>query len=335
MIRYSSFRHREAYHFPSDFCMPPPSSELRHPIKVVCHRTGLTAHVIRVWGKRYGLVCCQRTDSNRRLYSDAMIERLRLLKELTSCGHRIGQIACLCLDDLRTLHERELPPSDEDSVPREVSATSVEECLAICFETLRKLDAPALIDLLEDARLRHGQCTTLFRIVAPLMRQVNEAWHRGELRMAHERLGTSVVRDFVALGARNLPRHGEAPEIVIATPTGQVHEVGALLAAAAARGMGWRAIYLGPSLPAAEIAACAQIRKARAVALSLEHPADQPDVLEELRNLRRLLPSTTAMVIGGRVATGYHHALHAPDVQLVTGLADFESILASLRCIAS
>src|SRR3954447_20692344 len=128
--------------------MPLPSSELRHPIKVVCHRTGLSAHVIRVWGKRYGLVCCQRTDSNRRLYSDAMIDRLRLLKDLTSCGHRIGQIACLCLDELRTLHERELPPSQEESVmTREISATSVEECLAICFETLRKLDAPALIDL--------------------------------------------------------------------------------------------------------------------------------------------------------------------------------------------
>jgi DNA-binding transcriptional MerR regulator/methylmalonyl-CoA mutase cobalamin-binding subunit len=315
--------------------MPPPSSELRHPIKVVCHRTGLTAHVIRVWGKRYGLVCCQRTDSNRRLYSDAMIERLRILKELTCCGHRISQIACLSLDELRTLHERELPPAQDEPASREVSATSVEECLAICFETLRKLDAPALIDLLEDARLRHGQCATLFRIVAPLMRQVSEAWHRGDLRMAHERLGTSVVRDFVALGARNLPRHGEAPEIVIATPTGQVHEVGALLAAAASRGMGWRGIYLGPSLPAAEIAACAQIRKARAVALSLEHPADQPEVLDELRNLRRLLPAPVAMILGGRVAASYHHALHAPDVQLVSGLADFESILANLRCIAA
>ena len=55
--------------------MPTHSRELRHPIKVVCHRTGLTAHAIRVWERRYGLICCQRTDSNRRLYSDEEIER--------------------------------------------------------------------------------------------------------------------------------------------------------------------------------------------------------------------------------------------------------------------
>jgi DNA-binding transcriptional MerR regulator/methylmalonyl-CoA mutase cobalamin-binding subunit len=314
--------------------MPPPTSELRHPIKVVCHRTGLTAHAIRVWEKRYGLKCCQRTDSNRRLYSDAMIERLRLLKLLTGCGHRISQIACHCLEDLRALHKQELPPEEEPPPLRELSHATVEECLAICFEALRQMDAPKLIDLLEDARLRHGQCTTLFRIIAPLMHQVGEAWQRGELRMAHERLGTSVVRDFVALGARNLPRQGEAPEIVIATPVGQLHDVNALLAAAVSRGMGWRSIYLGPSLPAEEIAACAKIRKARAVALSLEHPAHDPEVVSQLRNLRQLLSTETALLIGGRAAASYHQTLHAPDVQLVHGLADFESILANLRSVA-
>jgi methylmalonyl-CoA mutase cobalamin-binding subunit len=107
-----------------------------------------------------------------------------------------------------------------------------------------------------------------------------------------------------------------------------------LLAAAVSRGMGWRSIYLGPSMPAEEIAACATIRKARAVALSLEHPAHQPEVVVELRNLRQLLPSETALLIGGRAAAGYHQTLHAPDVQLVHGLADFESILANLRSVA-
>ncbi|MCE9519590.1 MAG: MerR family transcriptional regulator [Verrucomicrobia bacterium] len=59
------------------------SRELRHPIKVVCHRTGLTSHAIRVWERRYGLICCKRTESNRRLYSDEEIEKLRVLKCLT------------------------------------------------------------------------------------------------------------------------------------------------------------------------------------------------------------------------------------------------------------
>lgn len=312
--------------------MPAPSSELRHPIKVVCHRTGLTAHVIRVWEKRYGLVCCQRTDSNRRLYSDAMIERLRLLKELTVCGHRISQISCLALDDLYKLHQRELPPLPEEGTgTRDLSHSSMDECLVRCLEAVSQYDASSLNDLLEDSRLRYGQCTTLMRVVAPLVHQVGEAWRKGDLRMAHEHLCTSVVRDFLALGARNYPQRSDAPEIVVSTPSGQMHEVGALLAAAAARGLGWRATYLGPSLPAEEIAVCAQVRRARAVALSMVYPSDDPNVPVELTNLRRLLPPQTIMLIGGRAAFGYHKALRVPDVRLVEGLADLESYLEDLK----
>jgi DNA-binding transcriptional MerR regulator/methylmalonyl-CoA mutase cobalamin-binding subunit len=307
--------------------MPPPSSELRHPIKVVCRRTGLSAHVIRVWGKRYGLDCCQRTESNRRLYSDAMIERLRLLKELTDCGHRISRIAYLCLEELRHLHQCELTAQ-----PAPRASSPVEECLQACLEAVRKFDAPALTQLLEEARLRHGQCATLLRVVIPLVQQVGDAWCKGELRMAHERLVTSAVRDFIALGARHSPQRDGAPEIVVATPPGQAQEVGALLVAAAARGLGWKATFLGAAIPAAEIAACAQARKARAVALSLVHPSGDPGVTEHLASLRKLLPEHTAILIGGHAAPDYHKAIQdKADVLLVGGLADLESILEGLH----
>ena len=44
-------------------------ASIQHPIKVVARRTGLSAHVIRIWEKRYGAVEPERTDTNRRLYS--------------------------------------------------------------------------------------------------------------------------------------------------------------------------------------------------------------------------------------------------------------------------
>ena len=59
-------------------------SEALHPIQVVVARTGLTAHVIRVWEKRYGAVIPQRTETNRRLYSEDQIGRLSLLRRLSA-----------------------------------------------------------------------------------------------------------------------------------------------------------------------------------------------------------------------------------------------------------
>ena len=78
-----------------------------YPIKVAVRRTGLTAHAIRVWEKRYSAVTPVRTPTNRRLYSEADIERLQLLRRATLAGHSIGQIAGLPIDDLRTLVARE------------------------------------------------------------------------------------------------------------------------------------------------------------------------------------------------------------------------------------
>lgn len=309
------------------------SQELRHPIKVVCHRTGLTSHAIRVWERRYGLICCKRTATNRRLYSDEEIERLRLLKSLTNCGHRISNIVCLTFEELYVLYKKEHPqppvPGGETSGP--LLHTTPEQCLACCLEAVRRIEQQVLTDLLENARIRYGHRVTLLRVVAPFVHEVGEGWRKGELRVAHEHLATAVVRDFLSLGARNYSITTNAPEMVVSTPAAQTHEVGALLVAAAARDVGWRATYLGPSLPAEEIAACAKTRNARAVALSIVYPSDDPNIPIELTKLRKLLPSHVALLIGGRAAFGYHQALRIPDVQLISDLASLEASLDELR----
>ena len=304
-----------------------PSRELRHPIKVVCHRTGLTAHAIRVWERRYGLICCQRTDSNRRLYSDEEIERLRLLKVLTDCGHRIGNIACLELEKLYAIHQQDHPAPKADAAYAPASHAVPEQCLSACLEAATMLDAPALSQLLDEARARYGQRATLLRVIAPLIHEVGERWRKGEMRVAHEHLATNVLRDYLAVTLRTSPLARTAPELIVSTPSGQAHEVGALLAAAAARDLGWRVTYLGPSLPAEEIAACAELRKARAVALSMVYPSDDPHVPAELTRLRQMLPAHVAMVIGGRAAFGYHQAIRVPDIRLVTCIDELESAL--------
>ena len=75
-------------------------TEKRHPIKVVARRTGLSPEVLRVWEKRYAVVEPGRTKTARRLYSDADIERLRILRQATLLGRRIGEISGLTTEAL-------------------------------------------------------------------------------------------------------------------------------------------------------------------------------------------------------------------------------------------
>ena len=50
--------------------------EIQHSIKFAAQKSGLTAHVIRIWEKRYDAVSPDRSDTNRRRYSDAEIEQI-------------------------------------------------------------------------------------------------------------------------------------------------------------------------------------------------------------------------------------------------------------------
>jgi len=78
-------------------------AEAHHAIKAVVRRTGLTAHVIRIWEKRYQAVQPERTGTNRRLYSEEQIERLSLLRAITRAGNNIGPVARLPTEKLRKL----------------------------------------------------------------------------------------------------------------------------------------------------------------------------------------------------------------------------------------
>src|SRR4051812_33916303 len=87
----------------------PAPPAILHPIQIVTRRTGVSADVLRVWEKRYAVVTPVRSTSGRRLYSDADIERLRLLVEATRTGRPIGQVATLPTPAILTLLEEEAP----------------------------------------------------------------------------------------------------------------------------------------------------------------------------------------------------------------------------------
>jgi methylmalonyl-CoA mutase cobalamin-binding subunit len=123
-----------------------------------------------------------------------------------------------------------------------------------------------------------------------------------------------------------------APTLLLATVTGQVHELGALMAGAAAATTGWSVTWLGANLPAEDIAEAARKLRARAVGLSLVHPAGDASVNEELRRLRSLLPRSTLLIAGGAASAGHAAVLEEIGAQRITTL---NALVETLRDIAA
>ncbi len=89
------------------------SKQHRHPMRVVTRRTGLSADLLRAWERRYDVVTPARSEGGRRLYSDADIERLRLLYRATLAGRSIGQVADLPTEALAALVRRDVTADAE------------------------------------------------------------------------------------------------------------------------------------------------------------------------------------------------------------------------------
>ena len=304
-------------------------TEARHTIAVVARRTGLTQLLLRAWERRYGAVRPARTDTGRRLYSDADVHKLQMLARLTDHGHRIGDIADLPLAELEQL-AAEVAAAEPVPVPVP-RVNDVDDLLGGALQAVADLDAARLEGLLARASVVLSRPVLRRDLLTPLLVEIGERWHDGSLRVAHEHMATAVVKAFLAGLNRGRTAAPGSPAVVVTTPTGQAHELGALMAAAQAQEAGWRVLYLGPDLPAEEIAMAAQESGARAVLLSIVYPADDPGVAEELSLLRRYLGEGLPILAGGQGASGYLATLVGIDARLVDDVDDLDEELAKIR----
>ncbi|HEY1049235.1 MAG TPA: cobalamin-dependent protein [Prosthecobacter sp.] len=298
------------------------------PIQRASQLSGLTAHVIRIWERRYSALSPSRTCTNRRMYCDEAITRLKLLRVLTENGHRIGSVAKLCTSELEDLVSKLAPSAiSTPEVAGESAGLFVEA--AICAS--KRYDCEGLRAVLLQARQQLGQRGMLHQVICPLIMKIGDEWRHGSLRPSHEHIATAVIRELLITPVPGSQVAPHAPELVVATPAGELHEMGALIVAASARDLGWRVTYLGTNLPVEEISACTQARNASAVALSVVYPEKCPTVEAKLRRMRELLPKTIGLIVGGRAAEGYHAGLADLDIHWASCLHGLDDALLNIQ----
>jgi len=295
-------------------------------VRLVSERTGLSPHVLRVWERRYGVVSPSRSEGGQRLYSDRDIERLRLLHRATEAGRNISQLAKLSDAELT-----EIVRADEAARPGEAMAGGGAEVMAGLYRAVETLDGAELEHLLRRALATLGTAAAMDSVVVPLMVRIGEGWHGGGLNPAQEHLATAVVQQVLGEVLHDLARGtGTGRRILVATPRGQRHVLGALLVALSAAALGWRVTFLGMDLPIPDILRAAEMTGAEVVALSLTYPADDPTLGAELRALCRELPEGTVLVLGGAAASAYAVGLPQERIRLPADLSALRRELAGL-----
>jgi MerR family transcriptional regulator, light-induced transcriptional regulator len=300
-----------------------------HPIGVAGERTGLSPHVLRVWERRYRAVEPIRTEGGRRLYSDSDIERLRLLSLVTAGKRSISLVARLPADELaRLVHDdeevrRRVGIPDGPAAHRDGVAGDVGEARALASA----LDAPGLERALRRSLALMGVPSFLEAVVTALMRHVGEDRKAGRLAAGAEHLLAVTLRRVLEAIIPALHVSNDAPNLLLATPAGDRHEIEAVMAAATAAAEGWRVTYLGPGVPASDIAAAAVNASARAVGVTVPRVGGHDLLLGELRALQLRLSPRVPLLVGGAGARLLAPELRRAGIHVIDNLADLRFAL--------
>jgi len=259
-----------------------------YPIRAVARMTGLSVDTLRAWERRYEAVVPGR-DGRGRAYTDHDVARLRLLADLVGRGHAIGTIATLPDAELRGL----LSGADAHAARRSKPAVANVDPL---MGALDRYD----LEQLEVALNQHAAVLPprdlVFAVILPLLREVGRRWEAGRLRPSQEHMVSAIVRSVLGSLLRATSRSNAAPRVVFATPAGERHELGLLSAALLAASAGYGAVYLGPDVPAADVAHAATSTGARVVMMSATTPGAVGK--SEARGLARL-PRGVELWVGG------------------------------------
>jgi DNA-binding transcriptional MerR regulator/methylmalonyl-CoA mutase cobalamin-binding subunit len=297
----------------------------RYPIRAVSRLTGIGIDTLRAWERRHQAVTPVRDDRGR-MYTDADVARLRLLRGAVEHGHSIGRLAGLTDAELRRLAAA---GEDATAVSEVASARRTSLDTAALTAALQTYDAVAIDQQISRLASVLRPLELVQDVLMPVLAQVGDEWHRGSVRIAHEHLMSSTMRNILGSFVRLYARPEVSTRLLFATPAGERHEIGTLGAAMLAASCGLGVAYLGPDLPAREIVDSVRPASAQVLVLGLTVTSAAKVREGELRTIVRDLPKEVELWAGGRGAVR-HAALISPRGLVLRDYSAYQQELARI-----
>lgn len=203
--------------------------------------TGIKAHTIRIWEKRYNLLEPERTETNIRTYSLSSLQKLLNVTLLYKNGYKISKIAAI-------------PESEISQHVRELVASSTVKSHAINAFKLSMLNFDlALFQKTYAGLLAEKSFREIFwDIFMPLLHELGLLWQTDTIGPAHEHFITHLIKQKIYTSTeklQSLPPTREDKTFVMFLPENEIHEIGLLFVNYELMVRGYRTIYLGPTIP--------------------------------------------------------------------------------------
>jgi len=252
--------------------------------------SGIKAHTIRMWEKRYNLIAPHRTQTNIRYYTDDELKKILNVATLNRHGIKISHIAKL--NDLE-LKEEIMRVSKVNH-----SQESVIDAMII---SMVDLDEYRLNATIEKFISNHGFKSTVTDLFYPFLDKVGILWQSGEVNPAQEHFVSNLIRQKIISATEQLPVHynPKAKTFLLMLPEGEWHEIALLFANYLLKESNHEVIYLGQSVPYSDVLAAGASRPFDYILISSTTPRPEFDFILYLKDLGGAFPDKTILYYSG------------------------------------
>ena len=296
-------------------------------INVISTACGVMPHTIRTWEKRYQVFTPERSEGGHRLYSEVDLAKAKLIVALIEQGHTISNLARHSLQDLRSLL---VVNKGEDSESGKMF-TSVETKRLL--QHLANFNIDMVASGMQHLRLSIGIKEFIFKIVLPVMQEIEKLYLKGMYSVTQEHIISTIVGD--QLHQINLSNQGPNPDrIALATPEGNLHELPILIAEIICHVNRFSTNYLGASHPAECLSEAVNALKCKIIVMgviSSDQWNYEKKIIPYLRSMDKYLKNKVIVMLGGGSEVDFPEFKNIENVKVVKSFEDFDKMLIELK----
>jgi MerR family transcriptional regulator, light-induced transcriptional regulator len=251
--------------------------------------SGIKAHTLRIWEKRYNLLSPDRSDTNIRNYNPNQLTLLLNVALLRNHGFKISEISKFSPAQI----EKKVIHISEQvlSYPDQVQALTV---------SMLELDEERFEQVLNESIGKFGFENVMINIIYPFLTKIGILWITGSVGLAQEHFMSSLIRQKLIVAIDKLPKTlvDKHKTIVLYLPDGEYHEIGLLFANYLFKLKGHKTYYLGQSLPHADLSYITDLHKPDFVFTSITSSPNTDKIQEYLDEISADLKSTSIFITG-------------------------------------
>jgi DNA-binding transcriptional MerR regulator len=213
---------------------------INYSIKDLEKLTGIKAHTIRIWEKRYNIVSPLRSNTNIRSYTDGDLKRLLNVSILNRNGYKISAIVGLTRDEI-----------NKYVLKATTTSMSYDSQIEHLIMAMLDMDETRFEESISNNILRLGFDETVSNIIFPFLAKVGLLWQIGTINPSHEHFVSNLIRQklIMAIDAESDSMLSNNKTFFLFLPEGELHELSLLFYAYIIKRRGHRVIYLGQNLP--------------------------------------------------------------------------------------